>query len=167
MTAAPASHRRATVIALVAPVALFGGFRFLADFGPAPAPAAVPVDVAPPHVPAFNAAQRRAIDWLAAFTLPRDLRSPMIHPEPEPEQIVERPRDTEPAADPAFAVKTIMGTGARAIVSINGRAYRLGGQPVPGWRITAIDGPAKRVTLTGPGGRSIELSPAERKPTGD
>ena len=73
------------------------------------------------------------------FTLPAELRSPMIHPEPEPEVIVEQPRDVERAADPTFAVTTIMGTGARAIVSINGKAYRLGGQPVPGWKVTAID----------------------------
>lgn len=162
-------HRSITFIALVAPIAIFGGVRFLADIGPAPAPAAVPVEALPnPIAPAAQTAPvRRANDWLAAFTLPSSLPSPMLHPEPQAEQAVEQPREVERAAEPQFAVTTIMGSGARAVVSINGKAYRLGGQPASGWRVTAIDGPSKRVTLTGPDGKTLELSPTDKRPIGD
>lgn len=45
------------------------------------------------------------------------------------------------------------------MASINGRVCRLGDEPAPGWRITAIDPVAKKVEITAPDGRTIEVRP--------
>lgn len=161
------SNRRAA-LALLAPTAAYAAFRFAIGIGPADAPASSSTADTPAPIPTvapLTAAQARAAQWLKSRQPAPHYPSPLIHPEPEP--IVEPqpapPAPAQEASDPAFEVRSIIGTGERAIVSINGRAYRLGGEPEPGWKITAIDGPAKRVTITGPTGKSIELSVADRR----
>lgn len=170
MRAITKRDRLLPLFALLAPIAAFACIRFLSAAGPAAAPAStqalespVPLKLTQPASPA----QQRASEWLSKWSMPPSLSSPMLHEDPEPADSVPLPVASAPAAAPVivpeFSVRTIMGTGERGMATINGKPYRLGGEPVPGWRITRIDGAAKIVEITGPDGRPLELPQGGRK----
>ncbi len=161
--------RTLPLVALIAPPALFLVLRLLGSAGPATAPAGVapqqqeaPLSAAAPQT---TNQQRRAMDWLASRPATSDAESPMLHAKhqaeaPPPAPVAETPAPQ--ADDPPFAVKSVMGAGDRVMASINGKVYRVGDEPAPGWKITAMDAKTKRVDLTGPGGKTISVSPPSR-----
>ncbi len=165
MNAATNKRPHATAaLALVTPLALLAALRFLGGTGPASAPAA---SLAPPiAVPASTSAptpkQSIAAAWLAAWTPPDQIESPMLHPRHEEQAAAPTPTSHAPAPQPTtpqFTVKTIMGSGDRVMASINGKVYRVGGEPAPGWKITAIDAATKRVEITGPARQTLSITP--------
>ena len=90
------------------------------------------------------------------------LRSPFrADPEPiEPLTIPLEPEVAEGPKDPAvpeFSLTAVMPHPTRPLAVINARPRAIGDQTAPGWTLTAIDGDARQVTLTGPGGRSVRI----------
>lgn len=181
-----ATFRAAPAVAMIAPVLAAAALRFLSDAGPATAPAAIVALSESTLDPAANSADAaaatgpgrepmnvsvsaaiRARQWLSNWTVPPDLTSPMLHPSPAPEEAPApapeiAPAPTPPpAADPTFTVTSILGAGQRAMASINGRVCRIGDEPAPGWRITAIDPVAKKVEIAAPDGRTIGVRPRD------
>lgn len=166
MNAVTRDPHAAFAAALLSPLLVFAALRFLADAGPSTAPAA-PATIAtsseagmeePPPTPEVT----RATAFLEAWNAGEPIPSPMRHPER-----ADDPKTTEadppslPAeiAIPEFAVKSVMGSGERVMASINGKVYRMGDQPAPGWRITSMDAKSKRIEITGPDGRTIIVTP--------
>lgn len=58
---------------------------------------------------------------------------------------------------PEFVLTAVMPHRDRPLAVINGRPRSLGDEVAPGWTVTAIDGDARRVALTGPDGRTVRL----------
>ncbi|MBL8744830.1 MAG: hypothetical protein JNK58_00585 [Phycisphaerae bacterium] len=155
----------AVVVALLAPILAFAVILFVSQAGPASAPAspAPTVAIAEP-TSTLTKEQARAASWLASWTRPDRIESPMLYPTRRPQEAAPEAPAEAPAAEPAasipeFVVKTVMGSGDRAMASINGKVYRVGDEPIPGWKIVSMDSKAKRVELSGPGGRTISIAP--------
>lgn len=160
------------IAALLSPFAAVQGVRLgVAGAGPAdaaaatapgaPPPAPVPV---PAAVRAPSEAQRRALDWIRARDPVADLRSPMDHPDPEPDR--PGPAATPEAPAPAdltprqLTLTGLIGGADKApVAAINHRLYRVGDAVSPGWSVAAIDARARSVTLAGPDGRTLRLTP--------
>lgn len=137
--------------------------------GPAEAPAAQASAAPLPTVgltaavapPVLTDSQRAAIRYMDSL---RDLgasRSPMARPEPPATTppklgtVAPAPPPDNPADD--LTLNSLLGQGDRAVASISGRLYRVGGEVASGWRLTAVDVRARRVTLTHTDGRECTL----------
>ncbi len=142
------------VLIALTPVAGVIGARFVGE-GPSRALAAAPVRVA--ELPRFP---DRAPDTDAPFD-PMAMRSPFrVQTDPVAPALI-LPEIGQPAPRiegvPEFTLTTVMPHPIRPIAVINGRPRSLGDEAAPGWVITGIDGDARRVTLTGPDGRTVRL----------
>lgn len=124
---------------------------------------------------ALTPPQKAAQAWLDSRTGDSVMRSPMDRPEaPVVEQGAAAPRTT-PKAAPSGPVSPVItnaspeqlvvggmlvgGNVENGLASINHRVYRLGDLVTPHWRITGIDTRKRVVTLEGPDGRTVGLSP--------
>ncbi|MDX2115860.1 MAG: hypothetical protein SFZ24_09630 [Planctomycetota bacterium] len=143
--------------------------------GPSPATAALPAPAAPPALqaatePALTPEQKAALGWIAEQSADVVTRSPMNHP---PAIAAEQPAEqapAEPAARPApagqpprFVATTIMAGPRGGVAVINGRVYRVGESPAPGWRVESIDAGSSTVELTGPDGQTATCTPQPRR----
>lgn len=66
-------------------------------------------------------------------------------------------RITDPA-QPDFSLTSVLSAPGGALCVINERVRRAGDQVEPGWSVKSIDAAARRVVLTGPGGREVVLA---------
>lgn len=85
-----------------------------------------------------------------------------VQPEVVPEIIPEAPKTK---GVPEFILSTVMPHPTRPLAVINGRPRAIGDPAAPGWTLTAIDGEARQVVLTGPDGQLIRVRlTAARRP---
>jgi hypothetical protein len=101
-------------------------------------------------------------------TDPAGLRSPFrVQTEPAAPALI-LPEIGQPAPRiegvPEFSLTTVMPNPIRPLAVINGRPRALGDEAAPGWVVTGIDGDARRVTLTGPDGRTVSLGMRSASP---
>ena len=169
----------ALMATLLAPVLAVQGVRV--GFGRAAAPAgasaaaqpAVASPVAAEPEKALTAAQSKAKNWLGSHTRTLHGRSPMDRADPTPVEVAAGPSGPSDAEKPASApvvegqpkglVVTGMiagGTERLSLASINHRVYRIGDTVTGSWKVSAIDTRKRLVTLTGPEGLEMGLSPA-------
>lgn len=166
---------------MLAPVLLVQLVR--AGLGSSPASAVAATDAgaaasSAPAVPAkpLSQAQQKALSWIAAQPNTSPLRSPMDRPDPQPVIVHEptpppvepllAPIVTQPFVMPTFNITGIIGVVSsdgieQALASINHRVYRVGDEVVKGWIVFDIDSRNRTVTLHGPDGRVITLSPPQ------
>lgn len=165
---------------MLAPVLIVQLVR--SGFGSAPvATAAAAVDpTAAPPAPApaparpLTDAQQRALAWVLAQPNTSPIRSPMDSPDPAPAIVhdpIPAPVESVKAAipdeqviTPAFHITGIIGNATsvgieRTLASINHRIYRVGDEVTKGWVVHDIDSRNRTVTLHGPDGRVVTVSP--------
>lgn len=137
-----------------------------------PAPAIPQLTTAAP--PTLTDTQRRALAWVLAQPNTSPIRSPMDFPDPVPVVIADpAPAPTvpanatvpaEPLITPTFQITGMIGSAPnvgieRALASINHRIYRVGDEVSKGWIVHEIDSRNRTVTLHGPDGRVVSVTP--------
>lgn len=137
-----------------------------------PAPAVTQLATASPHP--LTDAQKRALAWVLQQPNAMPIRSPMDFPDPAP-AIIPDPAPApvvpaqaavplEPVITPAFHITGMIGSAPnvgieRALASINHRIYRVGDEVSKGWIVHDIDSRNRTVTLHGPDGKVVSLTP--------
>lgn len=156
--------KHAPALALAAPPAILIALVLSGQSVPAPAPAAtlIPEQPAQPTAAPNAARAQQAIDWVQNWHAPASIASPMLYHAPAAAPAPAPAAVEAPSVLPQFVVKTVMGAGDRVMASINGKVYRVGDQPIPGWTIRAMDAKSKRVDLAGPDGQTISATPAAK-----
>lgn len=160
---------------IVAPLVAVAGARVLLSAGPAEAPAAdlepaasLVVAPVPASAPALTDDQRAVLEHLRTSGPIGPDASPMRRPAP-----AAKPTSApQPAAGPdtspsdVLTLNAVVGSGTRALASIDNRIYRLGDEPLAGWRIESIEASARRVVLrNGSSGEEAVLSYNRPDPT--
>lgn len=169
-TSKPDAQRLLPIAAIAAPLLTVIGARVMLSAGPAEAPAAdlpdqfLPSDQAGPVAPAatLTPQQAAAAEFARSIAARADIVSPMVQPKPEesaPPTRTVASTTTRPV-DPRelLVLNSIVGTGDRAIASIDNRLYRVGDEPLPGWTIELIDTAGRRLVLRHPSAGRAELS---------
>jgi len=167
----------ASIMTIGGPLAVLLTLRFVLGSWTDQAPASMQNPIAgqedletPLGPPVDLAAQRRAMDWLAKWKSPTELASAFNHPlAPKAADTVDQDQPAPPVAAsprevvPAFSVSAIMSSNSGGMATVNGKVYRIGDEPAPGWRIRAIDHHRKMVELVGPSNQVIHRSPPESR----
>ncbi|MGE3106859.1 MAG: hypothetical protein AB7G11_04990 [Phycisphaerales bacterium] len=173
------SSRVPLLATILGPGLLVLAVRLLAG-GPASAPAGLSIAAGPgaalpgsggPGATSLTDRQSSALKWIAEHRLATApvTESPMQTPAVLPDA---KQSDSQPAkprsapadtADPLDQVKVsaIMGHDDTGLVSIDGKVFRLGDEIAPGWRLSHIDGRARRIIVSRQGepDRVLSLEP--------
>lgn len=92
----------------------------------------------------------------------------VAEPPPQPVRVeTPQPRPAPVREDPlpTFTLTALMPSRTRPLAVVNGHPAAIGDEVAPGWRLTDIDGPSRRVTLTSAEGRQITVTlQSGRKP---
>ena len=166
---------------LMAPVMAVQAARFVFGGSASPAPAAaaavqpsVPGPTAAEPEKALTAEQLKAKNWLHSQSRTLHGRSPMDRADPTPVEVampsagpstLDAPPPQTPVVEgqPTGLALTGMiagGTEGQSLASINHRVYRVGDTVVGSWKVLRVDTRKRMVTLTGPEGREMSLTPA-------
>jgi len=168
-----ASKLGTSLAAIGGPVAVLLALRFIMGSWTVDAPASMqpqaPIvdsetESTRPHVDL--AAQKRALEWLATWKHPSTLQSAFDHPPAPPagpdtseqEVVTAGPRAE---VIPPFTVSAIMGSSSGSMATINSKVYRVGDEPIAGWRIRTIDHTRKMVEIVSTSGLVIQRSPPD------
>jgi hypothetical protein len=164
-----------TAGAIVAPIVLVQLLRGFGGFGPGSAHASGPMPsdatASAPIEPAAGKCSpevARITAWIRAQNTANRPQSPLDYlpaaPAPKPMVNPYAGKDIPaPAAKPddvssKLIVGAIFGNAQGQSVSINGKVYSVGDEPLAGWLITKIDPKAYVVHLIGPSDQMIQLT---------
>lgn len=164
----------------LAPVVMFAMIR---SGGPAEAAASGDVGMgnAAPVVstkaPALTMEQQRAEEWVMKFVIPDEIRSPLDHASTRPAVVQAAPAQIMSSAgsvapppnqaevDPLkdFVLTSVVGNNEGGLALINGSIFKLGEEPVAGYKITAIEPRLNHIVVTGPDDKPRTINKTERK----
>lgn len=162
--------RRASVIAIIAPLLFAGAVRVIQPSPlPGPATASAEADETDDAQRSRKRAkvtdeQREAAALLATMAAQPNVRNVFLYPKVQEQRIDVTPvRPKDPVfVTPDFELSSIMKTRRGDVALINGRLRHVGDEAAPGWTVSAIDPLGRAVTISGPDARTVTI----RMPTG-
>ena len=121
-----------------------------------------------PELPNLSPTQTLALEWAKEQLQTPIVGNPLLRPKPQAKPtpgsptLVPNPatQPTEPELPPevkALKLTSIMRLGGELVVTINGRAYRVGEPVLPGWFLTEIAMPTRQATLKNQAGLTARL----------
>lgn len=121
-----------------------------------------------PALPNLSPTQTLALEWAKEQLQTPIVGNPLLRPKPQAKPtpgsptLVPNPatQPTEPELPPevkALKMTSIMRLGGELVVTINGRAYRVGEPVLPGWFLTEIAMPTRQATLKNQAGLTARL----------
>jgi len=162
--------RRASVIAIIAPLLFAGAVRIVQPSPlPGPSTASADEDQADDAHRSHKRAkvtdeQREAAAFLESVAEEPEVRNVFLYPKVQEQRIDITPvRPKDPVfVTPDFELTSIMKTRRGDVALINGRLRHIGDEAAPGWTVSAIDPLGRAVTIDGPDARTVTI----KMPTG-